>query len=246
MLDDLLYSDPELAQFYDCENRWDRDFDFCADLAKNAKSVLDLGCGTGELAAALSESSQVTGVDPAQAMLKVARQRPGGARVTWIEADARTLRLERRFDLILLTGHAFQVFLSLDDQRAVLDTIARHLSAHGRFVFDSRNPTCEAWKGWNPEQSGRRIHHAQLGGVEVWNESAHDPESGIVTYKTHFRITKTGRTLSAASRIRFTPKHQLEPLIEGTGLTVDRWMGDWEGQPWHPHAAEIIPIGHLR
>src|SRR3546814_7113595 len=69
------------------ENGWGADFDFCRRLAAEAKSVLDLGCGTGELAVALSEGCDVVGVDPAPAMIEVARRRPGGDRVTWIEAD---------------------------------------------------------------------------------------------------------------------------------------------------------------
>src|SRR3546814_11044136 len=118
-------------------NSWGADFYFCAGLAAEAKSVLDLGCGTGELAAGLADGRQVVGVDPAAAMLEVAQRRPGGDKVEWIEADARGVRLGRRFDLILLTGHAFQVFLTRADQAAVLRTIAQPLSPRGRFVFDT-------------------------------------------------------------------------------------------------------------
>jgi len=37
-------------------------------------------------------------------MLAVARLREGGSAVTWIEADARSVRLGGRFALVLLTG----------------------------------------------------------------------------------------------------------------------------------------------
>jgi len=51
-------------------------------------------------------------------------------------------RLGRRFDLVVLTGHAFQVFLTDDDQRAVLSTIAEHLaprrSIHFRYSKSGR------------------------------------------------------------------------------------------------------------
>lgn len=102
-----LYSDPHLARFYDLSNRQRTDFAYCSDLAKTAKSVLDLGCGTGTLATSLARHHQVTGVDPARAMLEVARQRMDGDKVHWVEADARHLSLEQRFDLVLLTGHSF-------------------------------------------------------------------------------------------------------------------------------------------
>jgi ubiquinone/menaquinone biosynthesis C-methylase UbiE len=243
--DDPLYDDPGLVQFYDLENGWGPDFDFCAKLAEEARSVLDLGCGTGELAAKLSESCAVVGVDPAASMLDVARARPGGERVTWVEGDARDLRLERRFDLILLTGHAFQVFLTPDDQLAALRTMALHLNPRGRFIFDSRNPAAEAWKNWVPETSRRQVEHPALGPVEAWNDATYDPASGIVTYETHYRVPESGKHFSATANIRFTPRDELENLISEAGLHVTQWYGDWQENPWTPASKEIIPLGGL-
>jgi ubiquinone/menaquinone biosynthesis C-methylase UbiE len=242
---DPLYDDPDLASFYDLENGWGADFDFCASLAPEARSVLDLGCGTGELAAALSERCEVVGVDPAAAMLAVARQRPGGDKVTWVAADARDVRLGRRFDLVLLTGHAFQVFLTPADQAAVLRTIALHLGPRGRFLFDSRSPGAEAWHDWTPERSRRNLVHPAFGEVEAWNDAGHDAASGIVTYETHYRIVSTGKHLATASRIRFTSKEELESLIAEVGLHVTRWLGDWQGGPYAATSKEIIPLGGL-
>jgi predicted RNA methylase len=69
-------------------------------LAKGRHAILDLGCGTGVLAAALARKPDclVVGVDPAVAMLALAKQRCGGASVSWALDDARTARLNRRFD----------------------------------------------------------------------------------------------------------------------------------------------------
>lgn len=243
--DDRLYRDPDLAQFYDLENGWAADFDTCLGLAEGAATVLDLGCGTGELAAHLGQERTVVGVDPAASMLAVARRRPGGDRVEWVEADARGLDLGRRFDLIVLTGHAFQVFLTADDQRAVLAAIARHLAPQGRFIFDSRNPAAAAWRRWTPEGSRRSLAHPSLGAVEAWNDAAQDPETGIVTYRTHYRVAASGETFSAASKLRFTDKAALTALLAEAGLRAERWLGDWQGGPCSEDAPELIPIGGL-
>lgn len=77
--EDRLYQDAELAQFYDLQNGWAADFDFCVKTADQAGSVLDLGCGTGELAASLAGGREVGGVDSAAAMLDVARRRYAAA-----------------------------------------------------------------------------------------------------------------------------------------------------------------------
>ena len=242
---DRLYADPELVQFYDLENAWAADQDYCAGLAETAGSILDLGCGTGLFLSRLAEGRTAVGVDPAGAMLEIARQRPGGDRVTWVEADARRLRLDQRFDLIVLTGHAFQVFLDADDQRAALATIAAHLAPEGTFVFDSRNPLAEAWRRWTPTASKRALRHPRLGEVVAWNEAAHDPQTGIVTYRTHYEVAADRRRFSAESKIRFTPQERLAALLEEAGLAVEAWLGDWHGQAFTAASPETIPVGRL-
>lgn len=242
MADDPLYRDPDLAAFYDLENGWDRDCDFCVELAAGAGSVLDLGCGTGLLAAALAPGRRVTGVDPAGAMLAVARARPGGSGVRWVEADARDLDLGERFDLVLMTGHAFQVFLGDGDRRAALATVARHLAPGGRFVFDSRNPADAAWRRWTPGRTERRLDHPELGPVRAWNDATHDPATEVVTYRTVYE-TPDGTRREAEAHIRFAAKDAIAAALAEAGLGVERWLGSWAGEPWRPDSPEIIPLG---
>ena len=241
---DRLYGDPDLAQFYDLENGWAEDLDYCSALADGCASVLDLGCGTGMFAASLAERAgrAVIGVDPAAAMLDIASKRPGGERVRWIREDARTVRLGRRFDLVVLTGHAFQVFLTDEDRAAVLRTIATHLAPEGRFIFDSRNPEFGQWRAWTPDNSKRHIDHPALGRVLAWNDASCDPATGIVTYGTFYKLAD-GRLYSSQSKIAFPSQERLVSLIDAAGLTVERWLGDWSGTPFSLTSPEIIPIG---
>lgn len=243
---DRLYSDPDLVQFYDIENTGGDDFNYCAGFAGNALSVLDLGCGTGQLAAALSQGRSVTGVDPASPMLDVGRGRPGGDKVDWVEGDARTVRLGRRFDLVLLTGHAFQVFLTAEDQSAVLRTIAEHLAADGCFIFDSRNPVAKEWLEWTPQRSERIVLHSNLGAVKSWNDVERDAVTGIVTYSTFYEIPGGNAVLSAESKIAFPAREDLAGMLGEAGLLVEQWLGNWHGEPYVDSAPEIIPIGRLR
>lgn len=242
---DLLYNDPALVDFYDLVNTGDAELKRCLALAGNAKSVLDLGCGTGQLAAAFADGRAVVGVDPAGAMLDVARRRSGGEHVEWIEADARTIRIGRTFDLVILTGHAFQVFLTREDQLAVLGTIAAHLAPGGHFLFDSRNPTVEAWRDWVPERSEEMLSHPRFGVVKGWYDARMEAH-GIVTYRTWYEIAATGQMLTAESKIAFPSKEEIAAGIEATGLVAESWFGDWEGGAWTPASREIIPFGRLR
>jgi SAM-dependent methyltransferase len=240
---DRLYSDPDLVEFYDIENKGGMDFDYCVGFAEYARSVLDLGCGTGQLAAALAGGRKVTGVDPAPAMLDVARGRPNGAKVDWVEGDGRTVRLDQKFDLVLLTGHAFQVFLAPDDRQAVLHTIAHHLAPDGRFIFDTRNPLAEEWLEWTPEQSERMLNHPRHGAVKAWNDVQRDPATGVVTYQTYYQIVDSGQVLSALSKIAFPTQESLATMMSEAGLVVEEWLGTWQGEPCVETSPEIIPIG---
>lgn len=248
--DDRLYSDAELAQFYDLDNGWGADLEYCRQMARTARSVLDLGCGTGRFAATLAEERlshgddiDITAVDPAAAMLDIARHRPGGGHVRWIEGDARSLRLDRQFDLVLLTGHAFQVFLTDEDQVAVLQTIAAHLAPEGRFIFDSRNPAVAEWRDWLPEQTERQLQHPQLGAIKAWNDRTHDAATGIVTYETYYQCLADHEVFFASSRIAFPGRDHLARMMELAGLTVETWLGNWQGDANSATSSDIIPIG---
>lgn len=55
---------------------------------KSFKTILDVGCGTGALCAVLSEKGlNVTGIDPAEKMLNIARKRPENRDVRFLVAN---------------------------------------------------------------------------------------------------------------------------------------------------------------
>jgi SAM-dependent methyltransferase len=80
--------DPEYVAAYDAKTRLDLDeaLELLRRHGLDADTTLvDLGCGTGLLAAAAAaEARRVVGVDPSPAMLEVARRRSGA--LEWVEA----------------------------------------------------------------------------------------------------------------------------------------------------------------
>lgn len=248
-----LYADQNLAQFYDVQPAARDDFAYCEKLAQGASSILDLGCGTGVLATQIAKANnsakRIVGADPAKAMLDIAAARESdnqdGDKVRWVEAGAETIDLDERFDLIMLTGHAFQVFLTADQQRAVLATIARHLTPTGRFIFDTRNPAFPVRKERTKHETLHQFENAKHGTVEKWNVSTYDEASGILTFSNGYRILKTGKIHEAQEQIRYTPKEEVAALIADAGLSVESWLGEWDGTAFHREAREIIPVGKL-
>ena len=77
---DEIFADPRLAELYDPFEQDRSDLAAYVDLVDElgARSVLDVGCGTGTLACSLAQRGvTVVGVDPATASLEVARRKPG-------------------------------------------------------------------------------------------------------------------------------------------------------------------------
>src|SRR5215468_6102822 len=109
---DALFGVPRLARVYDALDADRSDLEHYAAMVTEfgAQQVLDVGCGTGELACLLaSKGIEVVGVDPAEASLEVARGKEFADRVRWIHGDATTLP-PLQVDLAVMTGNVAQVF----------------------------------------------------------------------------------------------------------------------------------------
>ncbi len=76
-----------------------------------ARSILDVGCGTGALACRVAMLGlDVTGVDPALASLQLAQIKPNADQVRWIHGSTAQLPSPIS-DMALMTGNVAQVFL---------------------------------------------------------------------------------------------------------------------------------------
>jgi SAM-dependent methyltransferase len=240
------YTDPRLAAVYDTLNPPTPDLAFYLKLAGEApRTVLDMGCGTGRLARDLAaRGHRVTGADPAAVMLAIARGRPGGDAVTWIETDAAGLAVDTRFDLAIMTGHVFQVFLDDREVRAALGTLRRHLAPGGRLAFETRNPAVREWQDWRPEETRERLQVPGLGPVEV-HYDIRAVEGALVTFGTHFRFAPgfaADDVVVAPHTLRFMGRDELAAFLAEAGFTEVAWYGDWDRSPLGPASPEIIVI----
>ncbi|MFZ1919065.1 MAG: class I SAM-dependent methyltransferase [Terriglobales bacterium] len=237
------YHRVQIAEIYDLANPRAADTDFYLSLAgPRPRSVLDLGCGTGTLCHALAERGhRVTGVDPAAAMLAVAKSKPHADRVEWVESSAQSYRTRRRFDLIVMTGHAFQILLTDADALAALQTMHDHLKERGTVAFETRNPRVD----WAAEWAGRgRLVRVLPGGqlLETLEITGEDGE--FISFQTSYRLPD--QTLTTSSRLRFPSREHVEALLARSGLAVRDVFGDWDASPFEPaRSREIIFIAEL-
>lgn len=236
------YAHPRLAATYDAINPPERDYDFYVALAGDKPlTILDMGSGTGRLSLKLAaRGHRVTGADPAPGMMLAARAKPAADKVTWVLSDATSLNLTARFDLIIMTGHVFQVFLSDDEIRAVLDNLRRHLAPGGRIAFETRNPAVREWDSWTPDLTREQVAVPDIGLVTVHYAVTRE-DARSVTFETHFDFGG-GDIVVTPTTLRLMDQATLGGLLAKSGLAPLEWCGDWDRSSVRADGPEIIVI----
>lgn len=219
---DAIFAEPRLAEIYDSLDSDRSDLDVYAAMAEEfgARSVLDLGCGTGTLACWLADRGlEVTAIDPARASLEVARRKPGADRVRWRQTDAARLP-PLQADLAVMTGNVAQVFVTDEEWAAALAAVRQALRPAGRLVFESRDPARKAWLDWTRDQTYRRLVVPGAGPVQTWTELIGVDQS-LVSFRTTFVFERDGAVLTSDSTLRFRGRAQLAGSLAAAGLVVE-------------------------
>jgi len=168
------------------------------------KTVLDLGCGTGNHDLPLARRGyRVTGIDRSREMLSLARKKGATLRPRprFVHADMRSFRLGERFDVAICMFGAFGYLLTQRDALQSLRSIRTHLEPKGFFVF-------EFWHGPAARPSPFQTWtHVAKKGIEIvrLDEARFDPRTGRLPVEFRFFVFGAGRVLD-----RFDELHTIQ------------------------------------
>ena len=240
---DHLFADAELAALYDalCPRDQRADFDFHLPLVMAAQSVLDVGCGTGALlheARDAGHTGRLCGLDPADGMLAQARRR---ADVEWVRGDLSSAAWAGEFDLVVMTGHAFQALVEDDEVRAALAAVRAALTDDGAFAFETRNPLARAWTSWTPDHP-TCLTDADGAPVRMVRQVTAPFDVRTVGFTHSFTGPGWAQPRVSRSTLRFLDPPTLAAFLAAAGLIVAEQYGDWDRSPLTEVSPEIITL----
>ena len=141
---DLIYD----ANIYDGMNTSMDDLQFYKRwLPKNKDArILELCCGTGRLTLPIAKDGyDISGVDYTASMLHQAKMKAAeaGLRINFIQADIRTLDLQKKYDLIFIPFNSIHHLYKNEDLFDALKVVRNHLKEKGLFLLDCFNPNIQ-------------------------------------------------------------------------------------------------------
>jgi SAM-dependent methyltransferase len=192
------------------------------------RSVIDIGCGTGNHALLLSRLGyDVMGVDVSPTMLEMARSKNRGTKACFIKGDMKHpgsfASKTRRFDAAISLGHASSHLYSDKDLRVFLQGVRRALRKNGLFVFNANN----ARKISEDYLNKLLLDHAtdeESFQIAVLAHNTRDPEDpNIIHWNPIYLINEKGKVdlQIRAHKLRWFQISELEKLVRENGFEIN-------------------------
>lgn len=239
------YSRPDLYDLEYADLVEDHAF-YVSAAVGSAGPVLELGAGTGRLTIPIAQAGRpIVAVEHADAMRARLHSRAVAAgvgdRVEIVAGDFRTVRLGRRFAVVLLPFNALHHCADEDDLAGLFATVAAHLQPGGLFLFDAYLPDWELYAR-APGRYEHRLLNVAGTMLPSWESSEWDPDTWTHHVWYHFGEGGTSLHLvlhmyplatlrSAMADAGLRPESDAEDF-DGTPLTRQsvRWVGRWTTQ----------------
>ena len=240
-----------IAPFYELDlDGFDDDLALWLGLAARAAArgapaeALELGCGTGRVAAALAGAGwRVEGVDRSPAMLALARRRTAGLPVRLREGDMRDPAADGRggpFGLVAIPLGGLQHLSTAEDIAAAFAAMAAALAPGGLAAVDVEAPHPDDWlPGPRPllEHWTRTLAAGPDAGAAVTKLVAVDgrPAESLRLVTWHFDVQPPGggalRRTTARFPLRVVTAGEIELAARLAGLRAAEWRGGYDGAP---------------
>ena len=122
---------------YQSFNNYDEEYEFYSNILRkyNCHSLLETGCGTGNLASRFIKNNfDYTGMDFSEGMLNIAKK--NNAQGKFMAGDMRAFELETKVDACIFTGRTISHLIQNKEVLDTLQCIHKNLKSPGIVCFD--------------------------------------------------------------------------------------------------------------
>jgi SAM-dependent methyltransferase len=241
---------PDFGLLYDHVPLYRERADVAFYVAEAKSPVLELGCGTGRILLPIARAGHtIVGLDSSKQMLERARANLAQEspevqrRVTLQQRDMHAFDLGTTFSTIIAPFRVFSHLTTIDAQLRFLASVARHLAAGGRFIFDVFNPRFQIMvsaDGHEHEDTpdtrlpdGRTFRRAYRIARVRWLDQVN--ESELIYYVA-------GKRYVQAFEMRWFLNAELQHLLARAGFRVRHMYGDFARGPLVDGAPEQVVV----
>lgn len=231
-MEDSILAYQESAQLYDLFAEND-DVSYYKTLGLQYGTALEIGVGTMRVALALARAGvKVWGIDNSSQMLEEAEKKLGKeseavqSRIRLFKADMKTFDLKRQFPFVYIPSSTIQHCTLKEEQLSCLNTINKHLTENGLFVFNLILPSQKYSD--RIQLIGKAVHED----ATILRFISYKPRWQDQTLEVYlfFEIYKEGimiKRIIDASTISLIGKREIILLLERTGFKVRNIYGDY-------------------
>ena len=200
-----------------------------------AKTILNLGCGTGAHDVLLSKLGySITGVELSEEMIAKANAKisvasePATSLIRFHQGDIRKIRLGTHFDIVISLFHVMSYQSKNVDFMATLSTAKDHLNPNGLFIFD-------CWYGPavlsdRPRVRIKRLEDDAVSIVRIAEPVPYPRENLFDVSYTVFiidKITGTVQELKETHTMRYFFSPEIEMMLSTAGFKIlasEEWI----------------------
>ena len=221
-------------------------------LGPDTRSLLELGCGTGTILAAMAARlrdehhvvpDRVAGVDLSAGMLRVAAARHPG--IEWIHGDICKPPLHGRFDLVTSCFNTLQHLLDYSDLLRALHAARDCLADEGRFAFDIYLPNVPYLSIEASDRLARAFVDEHGRALEIREDARYDADGRVLhlNWRLVLADDRAAPPLAATSyRLRQYFPAEIERALVASGLEIVERFGDFDRSPFGPGSRKQIVV----
>lgn len=198
----------------------------------NRAKILDLACGTGNLAVELANRSHlVHGIDISPQMIAITNSKSTGlSNVSFEVQDMTRFCVDDKFNIATCTFDSINYLLNTDSVKAMFFRVALALYESGLFVFDSNTDRLYVIRH-------KGTHERELGGESFIQRLSYDSAKREAT-----TIFEFSDGVVEVHRQRPYDLAELKPILAEAGFSILHVYSGFDKKPYNTESERLICI----